>query len=236
MSSKTIIDVDSQPEFIEFKIFKKRTTPEEHITHYTDLIGVLDQEIERKSKLGDSGIKFLRKIRKKVTGMKKEFPIVISRKGRYRGNKKTSGLVKPFPISKELAEFLEVDPSSLISRLDATRAVCVYAKLDPEEEREEMLRWKNLNPGGKRNLQNPDNKSVIIPDSKLSRLLKYDEYKKAVSEGKVVKNKVNKETGKKTKEVVETPDLKYWVIQRLITKHLRSGNKASDRSPTLVKS
>lgn len=223
-SKKGVVDVHSEPEFIEFKTFKHRTTVEEHISHYDNVIEMLDSEIQRKSKLGDGGVKFLRKLRKRITSLKKEFPVVISRKGRYRGNKKTSGLIKKYPISEELADFLEIDHNTLISRLDATRAICVYSKLGLNEEREEMLKWKHLNPDGKRNLQNPDNRSVILPDAKLSKLLKYDKYKKLVSAGKITKNKINKETGRKTKEVVVDPELRYWVIQRLITKHIKTEN------------
>ena len=53
-------------------------------------------------------------------------------------------------ITKELAEFLNLDHDTEISRTDVTSLICKYIKDN--------------------NLQNPDNKKIILPDDKLKKL------------------------------------------------------------------
>ena len=62
-----------------------------------------------------------------------------------------SGFTVPAPISDELAKFLGEKKGSLIPRTEVTRAVNLYVK--------------------NKNLQNPSNRKIIVPDSKLKKLL-----------------------------------------------------------------
>ena len=62
-----------------------------------------------------------------------------------------SGFAVPTKITKELAEFLSLDENIEISRTDVTSLICKYIK--------------------ENNLQNPDNKKIIIPDHRLKKLL-----------------------------------------------------------------
>ena len=61
-----------------------------------------------------------------------------------------SGFAVPTKITNELAEFLNLDKDTEISRTDVTSLICKYIKDN--------------------NLQNPDNKKIIIPDEKLKKL------------------------------------------------------------------
>jgi len=63
-----------------------------------------------------------------------------------------SGFAVPTKITKELAEFLNLEEDAEISRTDVTSMICKYVKDN--------------------NLQNPENKKIIIPDEKLSKLFK----------------------------------------------------------------
>ena len=71
-----------------------------------------------------------------------------SKKKKKKNN--LSGFAVPTKITKELAEFLNLDHDTEISRTDVTSLICKYIKDN--------------------NLQNPDNKKIILPDDKLKKL------------------------------------------------------------------
>ena len=75
-----------------------------------------------------------------------------SNKNNKKKKKKNSlsGFAVPTKITKELAEFLNLEHDTEISRTDVTSLICKYIKDN--------------------NLQNPDNKKIIIPDEKLKKL------------------------------------------------------------------
>lgn len=73
-------------------------------------------------------------------------------KRRRTGNYKPSGIVKPAPISDELAVFLGRDKGSEMARTEVTKELQKYIVAH--------------------NLQNPENKREILPDKKLRSLLK----------------------------------------------------------------
>jgi len=210
---------EEQPE----RVPRKKPTITDHINNYNSLFELLDAEIDRKSRTKEKGARTLRTIRKTLTQMRKEVPQVTRSKSarlQYSKKKETnSGLMMGYTISTELADFLKISHDTRLSRVEATRAICVYAHLKEDEKREPMLRWKYLNPGGKRNLQFPQDKKAIIPDKALSKLLRYDEYKKKVSAGLITYNVKDKETGKKNVVKVKTDALYYWAIQTLLGIH-----------------
>ena len=72
----------------------------------------------------------------------------VLKEGETRG---PSGFTVPAPISDELAKFLGEKKGSLVPRTEVTRAVNLYVK--------------------NKNLQNPSNRKIIIPDAKLKKLL-----------------------------------------------------------------
>lgn len=77
-----------------------------------------------------------------------------------KSNRNPSGFAKSSPISDELADFLGMPKGSELARTEATRRINAYIKAN--------------------NLQNPDAKTIILPDAKLKALL-------APPEGAVVK-------------------------------------------------
>lgn len=88
---------------------------------------------------------------KEVLKEKKEL-IKKSNKNNKKKKKKNSlsGFAVPTKISKELAEFLNLDEDIEISRTDVTSLICKYVKNN--------------------NLQNSDNKKIINPDERLKKL------------------------------------------------------------------
>lgn len=158
---------------------KKRVKPTiyDHIAHYDQLLDLINSEIDRKSRSMEHGVRPLQRVRKLVTDMRKELPRVTrSKEARLALSTRkntSSGLTMKYYVSEELAKFLQIDASvDTVSRIDATRAICAYANLKEDEQRETTLAWAYLNPGRKRNLQNPANKKTIIPDKALASLLR----------------------------------------------------------------
>jgi chromatin remodeling complex protein RSC6 len=78
----------------------------------------------------------------------------LNKKKRKTGNRNPSGFVKPAPISKQLADFLEVPYETELSRTDVTRKINLYVK--------------------ENNLKNPvkGQGRFILVDTKLSDLFK----------------------------------------------------------------
>lgn len=75
-----------------------------------------------------------------------------SKRKKRGGNRSPSGFVKPTKISDELAKFLGKSPGSEMARTDVTREINQYIRAQ--------------------NLQDKENGRHIIPDAKLSALLK----------------------------------------------------------------
>jgi len=210
---------------------EKRRNPRKKVTQVTyrekmqETIAILEERIETDKKNQQKVPRELRKVLKNLKSLEKDAPKLSSRRhqnqvvsGEAPKQTKTSGLMIKCPISEELREFLGLEEAQA-SRNDATNALCAYIRLKDNETRPDMLKWKHLNPGGKRDLQDPSEKMKIIFDDKLSKLLKYDQYKKDVAAGKITrKQKVKGEDGKKVVIVSDT-SIRYCDLQRLIKPH-----------------
>lgn len=98
--------------------------------------------------------KFLRAHIKSLKELKKNTGKMQSKKGKREPSTSTSsqngGFKKPVKISKELQSFLGVSEES-VARGDVTKHICNYIR--------------------DHNLQNPENRKLIIPDAKLSKLI-----------------------------------------------------------------
>ncbi len=66
-----------------------------------------------------------------------------------------SGFMKPVFISNSLCDFLGRDYGTKLSRVEVTKEICGYIK--------------------EKDLQDPLNRRIIIPDMRLATLLNYDE-------------------------------------------------------------
>lgn len=199
---------------------RRIVTIETHLQRYDALLKYLDGEIDHKSRHKEKGVQTLKTVRKNIREMKKEVPR-ISRRRRLTPAQKArkSGFSVKCKVSDELAEFMQIPPGSTPTRLEVTNAIYTYINLKEDEKRPQMLKWQHLNPD-RRNLQNPENKMAILPDEKLSKLLRYDEYCQNVADGKVTKKVLNKQTYEKDEVVMTDNSLFYWVIQRLIQHHI----------------
>ena len=99
-------------------------------------------------------------------------------------NSPVVGFKVPAPISDELAKFLGEKKGSLVPRTEVTRAVNLYVK--------------------NKNLQNPSNRKIIVPDAKLKKLL-----------GPLDTVNKNKKTGLTDSEVGYT----YFNLQKYLKPH-----------------
>ena len=138
---------------------KKRRTPtrDSVLAELDELISFVDTEISsiREGNTKNKGIKFLRSINKRVKTIKNHAGRVMKQKTRTnRSGNQNSGFLKPVTISKEMAKFTGWNPSDLKSRVQVTKYICDYIK--------------------ENQLQNPEDRREIRPDSKLRKLLKFD--------------------------------------------------------------
>ncbi len=213
------------PETEEEPTSTKRRKPimEDHIAHYIQLDKLLAEEIDRKKRNKEAGIRPLQKIYKLILVMKKEMPVVAKSKlakqaFSTRKNVK-SGFSRQHYISAELASFLQLDVDvDTMSRVDFARALSAYIHIKEDETREDILKWSYLNNG--RNLQNPDNKRTFIPDKAISKLLRLDQYKKNVISGKIKIKCKNRETGEIDMVKPDYTNLDFSQVQSLIGVHL----------------
>ena len=75
-----------------------------------------------------------------------------SKRAKRAGNRQPSGFVKPTRISDELAKFLGKTVGTEMARTDVSKEINAYIRAN--------------------NLQRPDNGRFIVPDAKLTTLLK----------------------------------------------------------------
>lgn len=201
---------------------RKRVTYESHMKDFDSVLEQINEAIENKSKEGGTGVRELKSIRKAVEKLQKDTKKIAAKRPRNNTNSKNkkSGFSYKCRISKDLADFLHVTPDTTMTRKEVTNAMCAYVHVKDNEKREEMLEWgKKMNPGGKRNLQDPNDGMVILPDKPLAKLLNYDQYKKDVKAGKVETKRINKETRMVEMVTVEDPVLKYCTMQKLLSPH-----------------
>jgi chromatin remodeling complex protein RSC6 len=117
----------------------------------------VDEEIQRlrTSEQKNKGVKFLKVVNKSLKTLLADLNRVLKTKTKATRSKNTSsGFMKPVKISSEMALFTKWDPSQLYSRVDVTKFLCNYIKVNQ--------------------LQNPEDRRQILCDDSLSSLLKVD--------------------------------------------------------------
>lgn len=192
-----------------------------HMQKYDEIIKLLTDDLEKRKRKSEAGTRIFTTVISRLEDMQKEVPKVVkSMKKKRATTSTTSGFSIKCAITPELAKFVGVKPDTLLTRSEISNALYAYIHLDLEEAREGVMKWKHLNPEGKRNLQDPTNKTRINPDKALSKLLGCDAYKRDVLAGKVTKGVTNKTT-KEKEQVVQTDDRIYYnTIQKLIQRHI----------------
>lgn len=137
----------------------KRRTPTRDtvIAGFDELIETVEQEIQRlrEGPTKTTGVKFLRSLNKNIKLLKNKAGRVMKQKPKTgRSNNKNSGFLKPVAISQEMAKFTGWNHKDLKSRVEVTKYICDYIK--------------------KHDLQNPEDRRQINPDTKLQKLLGYN--------------------------------------------------------------
>lgn len=94
----------------------------------------------------------LRTVEKHVTKELKVLDKFNAKKNKNKGNRAPSGFVKPTKITNELADFLGKDHGTLMARTDVTKQMTAYIRAN--------------------SLQDKKNGRIILPDTKLRKLLK----------------------------------------------------------------
>lgn len=157
----------------------------------------LQQQIEKEIDSGHDkkvGVKFLKNLNKKLKLLFRDTERVMKLKPKNNNNKNknSAGFYKPVKISEELAEFAGWKVDEPHSRIDVTRLLCNYVKNNK--------------------LENTTFKRWILPDEKLSKLLRYDSKVPPINPktGKVI---VDKSTGEPIKH------LGYCNLQQLVQIH-----------------
>jgi len=142
---------------------KTPQTKETILKMFDDLLASIESEILtlRESENKIKGVKFLRQLSKNVKILKNASSRIIKNKRGTVVEKKivntNSGFLKPVRISREMAKFTGWNADELKSRVDVTKYLCNYIK--------------------EKNLQNPKDRRQIIADTKLAKLLDYDNKK-----------------------------------------------------------
>jgi chromatin remodeling complex protein RSC6 len=190
-------------------------------------IGELEEMHDNK-KCPHKAIQHLRSMLKETEYMQKRITPLIKPK-RKQTDKKNNILMKKVAISPALAKFLQLGKGEQVSRSEVNSAITMYINVkDLDAVPAEKQKWlKRMNPGGKRNLQDPENGSIIVPDKALAELLNYAAYQKRVKAGKQVWNRKNKATGEKEDKVEESDRLTYSVVQHLLAPHFPKGESVA---------
>lgn len=125
---------------------------------FQDIVDSIDEEIKNVKAKKPVGVKSLKSLNKKVKQLQKNCKSLLKKKNKKkRPHNKNSGFLKPVVVSKEMAAFAGWAPDELHSRVEVTKLICNYIK--------------------EHNLQNPEDRRVILADKPLSKLLKYDKNK-----------------------------------------------------------
>ena len=104
----------------------------------------------------NTGVKFVKSLTKSIRTLKKDTQKAMKMKRKTnRAKNTTSGFMKPVPISEEMIKFTGWDADAPKSRVDVTKFICNYIK--------------------ENDLQKPADRRVILPDTKLKKILKHQE-------------------------------------------------------------
>jgi chromatin remodeling complex protein RSC6 len=197
---------------------KKHIVQESILEDLDELVNFVDKEIQRLMMTTDKqkGSKFLRSIRKRAEHIKKNVENMSLRKKAVEFDSSKSGFLIKYRITDELAKFLGIDPKTKpsLSRSEVQSALCAYINLNSDEARETSLKWSHLNKNH-RDLRDPNNKKIIVPDAALSKLLNYEGFKAQVLKGEIKKK--NRKTGNEV--VLTEPNLEYCYLMKLIQRH-----------------
>ena len=104
----------------------------------------------------NTGVKYVKSLTKSLRTLKKDTQKAMKMKRKTnRAKNTTSGFMKPVPISEEMIKFTGWEADAPKSRVDVTKFICNYIK--------------------ENDLQKPADRRVILPDTKLKKILNHQE-------------------------------------------------------------
>jgi upstream activation factor subunit UAF30 len=144
----------------ETVIKKRRVVSRESVfADFDSLQQNVEAEIEKTRSNADKGgkvlgVRYLRSLNKAIKQLKKDTIRAMKqrKKNPNRAKNTSSGFMKPVKISNEMSSFTGWEKDELKSRVDVTKYICGYIRDN--------------------DLQNPADRRQIVPDSKLTNLLK----------------------------------------------------------------
>ena len=155
MSTPTILtntDISTNMSKKEKELANKKNIVDE----FDLIINMLNSEIQssRENSSKTTNVKFLRLVNKHIKSLQTQCVRVMKQKNTSVRQNNNSGFQKPVKISTELSKFTGWSENELRSRVDVTKYICDYIATN--------------------NLQNPEDKRQILPDSKLQKLLGFN--------------------------------------------------------------
>lgn len=119
-----------------------------HIQKFIDKMDLMKQRLLTNKKEADDTLTEFRQLEKVFEKAVKK---LVKKNTKTKKPRKPSGFALPVPVSTELCEFMGLEPGSHVPRTDVTKRLMKYIS--------------------ENNLQNPEKKSVIIPNEPLLRIL-----------------------------------------------------------------
>lgn len=154
--------VEVQEEAVQAPKRTRRVVDRESVVRdFDSLLQTLEDHVEKlrstdaKSRK-NTGVKFVKSLTKSLRILKKDTQKAMKMKRKTnRAKNTTSGFMKPVPISEEMIKFTGWEADAPKSRVDVTKFICNYIK--------------------ENDLQKPEDRRVILPDSKLKKILKHQD-------------------------------------------------------------
>ena len=159
-ASKKIVVVEEPvvvvvEEPVEEPVVGSIVTKETVNVKFDEIIALIDSQIEL-IKTGNvisnqKMIAFLRNLKTRQGKLKKESAKITKGKTKRVSSGTLSGFLKPVVVSEEIRKFAGWEKNELKSRVCVTKAICSHIKTH--------------------NLQNPEDRRLILPDEKLRKIL-----------------------------------------------------------------
>lgn len=159
---EVVEEVEAPVEVVETPKRTRRVVDRESVVRdFDSLLQTLEDRVEQlrstdaKSRK-NTGVKFVKSLTKSLRTLKKDTQKAMKMKRKTnRAKNTTSGFMKPVPISEEMIKFTGWEADAPKSRVDVTKFICNYIK--------------------ENDLQKPADRRVILPDTKLKKILNHQE-------------------------------------------------------------
>ena len=156
-----VVEAPVEEEVAQSKRTRRVVDRESVVRDFDSLLQTLEDHVENLRSSNNktrknTGVKFVKSVTKSLRTLKKDTVKAMKMKRKTnRAKNTTSGFMKPVKISDEMIKFTGWDADAPKSRVDVTKFICNYIK--------------------EKDLQKPEDRRVILPDSKLKKILKYEE-------------------------------------------------------------